>query len=231
MNYGKLLSFLVICSLCVVSLATAENNTGGDKKSVSAWNGTWSNPDYLMYITQNQSGIAGEYVPTDLNALDPGRLEGNVSDDGKTFSGIWIETGSNTYILSDDKMSFTITGFADPYGSMSEPAGYSYNATRIGEIMDPKNPWTGNWVTEKKSYNLTQNGSQLSGVNEPLTNVNDEVGSLSGTISENGTVYTGNWTEKGRFTFVMADDGLSYNATITKSLDPNGFVEHMVFTK
>ncbi|HWQ63895.1 MAG TPA: hypothetical protein VN429_05720 [Methanospirillum sp.] len=128
-------------------------------------------------------------------------------------------------------MLFTISGFADPYGSMSKPAGYSYNASRIGEIIDPKNPWTGNWVTEKKSYNLTQNGSHLSGVNEPLTNVNDEVGSLSGTISENGTVYTGNWTEKGRFTFVMADDGLSYNATITKSLDPNAFVEHMVFSK
>ena len=61
-----------------------------------------------MYITQNESGIGGAYVPYDLDEFDPGRLEGNLSDDGKTFSGIWIETGSNTYTLSDDKMSFVI---------------------------------------------------------------------------------------------------------------------------
>lgn len=222
---------LLICSICALCIVSAENTTANNNTSVSAWNGTWSNPDYTMYFLQNQSGISGEYVPTDLTLLDPGRLEGNVTDDGKTFSGIWIETGTNTYTLSDDKMSFTISGFADPYGSMNKPAGYSYNASRIGEIIDSKNPWTGNWMTDKKSYHLTQNGTHLSGVNEPLTNVNDEVGNLSGTISENGSVYTGNWTEKGKFTFDLVEDGSLFNATITKNLDPNGFVEHMVFTK
>jgi hypothetical protein len=222
---------LIICCICAVSIVSAENTLEAHNTSVYVWNGTWVNPDYTMYFIQNQSGISGEYVPKDLTLLDPGRLEGNVSDDGKTFSGIWIETGTNTYNLSDDKMSFTISGFSDPYGSMNNPAGYSYNATRIGEITDSKNPWTGNWVTERKTYHLTQNGTQLSGVNEPLTNVNDEVGNLSGTISENGSVYTGNWTEKGKYTFVLAEDGSSFNATITKSLDPKAFVENMVFSK
>lgn len=227
----RLITALVICCICALGIVSAENTTANNNTPVNTWNGTWNNPDYTMFFLQNQSGISGEYVPADLTQLDPGRLEGNVSDDGKTFSGIWIETGTNTNTLSDDKMSFTISGFADPYGSMSKPAGYSYNATRIGEITDSGNPWTGNWVTEKKTYHLTQNGTQLSGVNEPLTNVNDEVGNLSGTISENGSVYTGNWTEKGRFTFILAEDGSSFNATITKNLDPNGFVEHMMFTK
>lgn len=74
-----------------------------------------------MYITQNESGIVGVYVPYDGDELDPGRLEGNLSEDEKTFSGIWVETGSNTYTLSDDNMSFTIVGYSNPQASMTGP--------------------------------------------------------------------------------------------------------------
>ncbi|WP_319580249.1 hypothetical protein [uncultured Methanospirillum sp.] len=231
MSYANAIGLLVIFGLFVVCTVSAVNGTELGEKSDSIWNGTWSTPDYTMYIIQNQSGIGGEYVPRDLDLLDPGWFEGNLSEDGRTFTGVWIETGSNTYTLSDDKMSFTINGSADIHGPMTEPAYYNSNATRIGEIMDSANPWSGNWASQKKSYNLTQNGKFLSGINMPLTNVNDENGTLSGVVSDDGTIYTGNWTEIGGLTLVMSENGTSFDATITKSLDPKAFVENVVFSK
>lgn len=222
---------LIIFLLFFAGIGSALQAPGTEDESEYVWNGTWSTPDYIFTIKQDQSGITGEYVPTNLSLLDPGRVEGNVSEDGRTYSGVWIETGSNTYTLSNDKMSFAILGFADPYGNMTEPAYYTSNATRIGDIPDPDNPWSGSWVTWKKSYNLTQNGTYLSGINQPLNNVNDESGLLDGIISDDGTTYTGNWTEKGSFTFVMSDTGSEFNATITKSLEPTAIVEHMIFSK
>ncbi|MDD1729307.1 MAG: hypothetical protein LUQ50_09580, partial [Methanospirillum sp.] len=207
---------LMILSVFVVCTAYAENNTGSEKNTEYVWNGTWSTPDYTVYIMHNQSGITGEYVPTDLIQLDPGRLEGNISDDGKTYSGVWIETGINTYTLSDDMMSFTINGTADPQGPMTEPSIYSGTAKRVGEIVDSANPWTGNWASLNKTYNLTQAGTLLTGTNEPLAGVNDEASNLSGIVSADGITYNGNWIEIGGFTFVMSDNGSSFNATITK---------------
>jgi len=199
--------------------------------SENIWNGTWVSPNYSVYITQDASGISGVYVPMDLLEYDPGLLEGNLSSDGKTYSGIWIESGSNTNTFSSDLMSFSISGYADPQGPMTEPANYTSNATRVGEIVDPANPWTGNFVSEWKTYNITQNGTAIIGTNEPLSDVDDNAGVMSGTVSEDGMTFNGTWIEKGGFTFVIADDGLSINATISKSLDPDAIVEHVTFSR
>ncbi|HWQ66400.1 MAG TPA: hypothetical protein VN372_05980 [Methanospirillum sp.] len=231
MRILKLAGYLIIFAFLCVCVGSAEQATGTKSPSGFIWNGTWSTSNYTAYINQNESGIFGGYVPKDLNVLDPGRLEGNVSDDGKTVSGVWIESGSNTYVMSDNYVTFTIDGFADPYGPMSGPVNYTSNATRIGDFLDTNNPWTGNWTTWKKSYHLWQRGRSVTGVNEPLTNVNDETGILEGVISEDGKTYIGRWTEKGGFTFKMSDTGSAFNATITKSLDPGAVVEHMIFSK
>jgi len=231
MNYSRLATLLVMCSLCAMCIVSAENDANEEITSEFAWNGTWTNPDYTMYITQNESGIVGAYVPYNLDELDPGRLEGNLTEDGKTFSGIWIETGSSNYTLSDDKMSFEIVGYSDPQASMTSPVIYFSNATRVGEIFDFDNPWTGDWVTNWKNYHITQNGTQMSGNGEPLANVTDEMGTFSGIVSDDGIRYNGTWIEQGRFTFTLADDGSSYDATITNSLEPSAKEEYTIFSK
>lgn len=230
-KFFYLISAFLLIAFSGLALSSAAEAGNAETLSANSWNGTWINENYTFSITQNESGIAGVYIPVDIPNLDPGRLEGNLSADGKTYSGIWIETGSNTYTLSNDNLSFTITGHADPVGPMTEPVSYASNATRIGDFFDDKNPWTGNFATSKKSYNLIQNGTTVTGVNEPLTNVNDETGVLKGTLSEDGRSYNGTWIEKGGFTFVLADDGSSINATITKSLEPNAIVEQMIFSQ
>jgi hypothetical protein len=114
---------------------------------------------------------------------------------------------------------------------MTEPFHYTTNATRIGEIVDPENPWTGNYVSEWKTYNITQDGHVVTGINEPLADIDDNSGVMNGTISEDGMSYTGTWIEKGGYTFVMAEDGLSINATVSKSLESDAVVEQMTFSK
>jgi len=54
---------------------------------------------------------------------------------------------------------------------------------------------------------------------------------VEGTVSEDGMVFTGTWIEKGRYTYVMADDGMSINATFSKSLEPDALEEQMTFSK
>jgi hypothetical protein len=71
----------------------------------------------------------------------------------------------------------------------------------------------------------------LTGINEPLADIDDNSGVMNGTISEDGMSYTGTWIEKGGYTFVMAEDGLSINATISKSLESDAVVEQMTFSK
>lgn len=231
MKNVSVIGILLIFAMLIVGIVSAEEVTDVDTASEYLWNGTWSSPNYSLYISQDESGILGAYVPKDLLEYDPGMLEGNLSSDGKTYSGIWIETGSNTYTLSSDKMSFAISGYADPQGPMTEPEYYTGNTTRVGEIVDQENPWTGNYVSEWKTYNITQDGMLLTGTNEPLPGIDDNSGVMNGTVSEDGMIYTGTWIEKGGFSFVIADDGMSINATISKSLEPDAIEETMTFSR
>lgn len=231
MKIFRIAALLIFLAFICVCTGSAIQAAGTGQTSEYIWNGTWSAPDYTVYINQDASGITGEYVPFDLVSLDPGTLEGSVSDDGRTYSGEWIENGSNIYTLSDDKMSFAINGSSDPHGPMTGPAYYTSNATRVGDMVDPENPWSGSWITKKKTYNLTQKGTTLTGTNQPLPGVNDNPGVLEGIVSEDGRTYAGYWTEKGRFTFVMSDTGSFFNATMSKGPDPAAIIELMTFSK
>jgi hypothetical protein len=222
---------VLVFSLLCMSFVSAEQANDTKPASEYMWNGTWSSQNYTLYITQDESKISGVYVPFDLFELDPGLLEGNLSADGKTYSGIWIEKGSNINTLSGDMMSFSISGYADPQGPMTGPTNYTSNATRTGEIVDPANPWTGNYVSDWKTFNLTQDGTVLTGTNEPLPEINDNPGIINGTVTEDGMTFAGTWIEKGKYTFLMADDGMSMNVTITKSLEPDAMRERMTFSR
>ena len=231
MKIVGIISIVLLFSMLCMGFVSAEQAHETTAASEYIWNGTWSTQNYSIYITQDASGISGAYVPVDLESFDPGRLEGNLSADGKTYSGIWVETGSHTNTFSDDLMSFSISGYTDPQGPMTEPAHYTSNATRVGEIVDQAHPWTGNFVSARKTYNITQDGNAVTGINEPLPGIDDNAGVANGTVSEDGKSFTGTWIEKGRFTFVMADDGTSMDVTITKGLEPGAQEEHWTFSR
>jgi len=79
--FGIFLAFSMLC----MSFGTAEDMTDVETASVYVWNGTWSSPNYTLYIYQDESGISGVYVPMDLLEYDSGYLEGNLSSDEKTY--------------------------------------------------------------------------------------------------------------------------------------------------
>jgi len=203
----------VLALLCAGSAAQAPD-------TVNTWNGTWKDDVYTIFIQQNGTEIAGYYIPFDPEAYDAGMLEGTLSEDQKTFSGVWIESGLQESTLSDDGMSFNGTGTTNPVGSFTEPQTYETTGTRVGTPVDPDNLWTGSWQTPRKVYHLTQEGTTISGTNEPLPETEDEPGVFEGTVSEDGKIVSLEWIESGNFTFILSDDGMSWNGTYTEVVDP-----------
>jgi len=205
------LILLLLCAGSAALVPDAEN----------MWNGTWTDETYTIFIQQNGTEIAGNYIPFDLETYDAGLLEGTLSEDQKTFSGVWIESGLQEATLSEDGMSFSGTGSTNPVGTLTEPRTYEATGTRVGTPTDPDNLWSGTWETPRKIYNLTQDGTTISGTNEPLPETDDEPGVFKGTVSEDGNTMSVEWVESGNFTFILSDDGIFWNGTYTDLLDPS----------
>ncbi|MDD1724059.1 MAG: hypothetical protein LUQ07_02890 [Methanospirillum sp.] len=197
----------------------------------NTWTGTWTAENETLFIEQNGSEISGSYVPFDLDNYDTGRLEGSLSEDGKIFSGIWTDSGSMDLTLSEDMMSFSGNGLINPEGNMTEPYTYEATGTRDGEVTDTKNPWTGSWITPRKTYNLTQDGVSITGTNKPLPGSGDEPGVFEGTVQDDGKAMSVNWTETGNFVFTLSDDGTSFTGTYTYELDPSSETGYWNATK
>lgn len=211
--------FVILAVLLMIQPGTAAEIEGMTQEN--PWNGTWVDESYTMYIQQDEDGITAIYQPVDPAAQDPGRLEGTVSDDGKVFSGRWAETGNTTLTLSEDQMSFSGIGTTTQIEGLPPTVAYEYNATRSGEVEDPENIWAGEWASDYKTYNLTQDGMTISGENHPLPDVEDEDGLYEGTVSEDGKTATISWIETGDFTFTLSEDGRYFNGTYTIDLSPS----------
>ncbi|MCA1916520.1 hypothetical protein [Methanospirillum hungatei] len=208
----------ILILLCSSSMVTAEEKPGIDVLNKNVWNGSWASEEYTLLILQNGSFIAGSYTPNNITARDPGQLKGTLSEDGSTFSGIWSEGGTVSLILADDGESFSGTGTVNQEGLLEEPFTYTIHGTREGAIPDANNTWTGTWKTGSKTYNLTQNGTALSGSYTPFDLDSDEPGLIDGAISEDGKIMKGTWIETGTFSFIISDDGLTFNGTYTTEL-------------
>jgi len=201
-----------------VTLVSAEQKSGIDVLTQNSWNGSWTSEDFTLLILQNGSSIAGSYTPDNITARDPGLLKGSLSEDGRTFSGIWSESGTFSFILADDGKSFSGAGTVNQEGIAEEPFTYTINGTREGAIADAENTWTGTWKTGSKTYSLTQNGTALSGSYIPFDPETDEPGLMDGVVSDDGRIMKGTWVESGTFHFVLSDDGLAFNGTYTTEL-------------
>ena len=198
------------CTGSVAQVPGAEN----------VWNGTWVSDIYTTNYQQNGTEIAGYYIPFNPDLYDPGLLEGTVSEDGKTITGVWTESGLTMLEISEDGMSMSGTGTTGD-GVVDEPYTYERTVTRVGDIVDPENIWSGSWITEFNTYNITQNGTFISGTHQPLPGREDDPGVFEGTVSEDRKTFSGTWTESGSFSYTMSEDGTYYNGTFSEGLDPS----------
>lgn len=73
------------------------------------WTGTWKTSRGTNSWKQNGSVVVGSYEPLPDVGDEPGIFEGSVSDDGKTITGRWTESGNFSFTISDDHSYFNGT--------------------------------------------------------------------------------------------------------------------------
>ena len=92
------------------------------------WTGTWKTPRSTNMWTQNGTVVVGSYEPLPGIGDEPGIFEGSVSEDGKTISGRWTETGNFSFMISDDHSHFN--GTYDIAQNISAGSG-TWNGTKL----------------------------------------------------------------------------------------------------
>ena len=58
-----------------------------------------------------------------------------------------------------------------------------------------------------------------------------DTGRLEGTLSMDGKIITGNWTETGYYNFTMSNDGSFFNGTFSETLDPEANLSFMIIKR
>lgn len=231
MRFLSYTAVVAVSLLLLISSGYAEQNSSSESPSEQIWNGTWACSNHFFHLEQSSAGITGWYEPKNQNVTDTGLLEGSVDETGMNYSGVWVESGTVNLTLSADNVSYSGVITTNPLGTMTEPALHPVNATRIGEIVDQENLWTGDWQSQRKVYTFIQNGLEVSGSNKPLPGVHDQPGMLEGTVSGDGRTIMGNWTETGTFNFTMSAGNSSFNATYYETLEPEANSSFMIAEK
>lgn len=210
-----------IIILLIPGVCFAEEQIHAESKGVNLWNGTFSSDLSSLTIHQNGTEISGLYIPKDDALSDPGVLEGTLSEDEKTFSGKWTETGPFRLVMDDDAMTYNGTIGISLNGEIINPETSTTNGTRKGSSFNPENLWSGTWNNPHMLNTWVQDGFTVTGLYSPMENVNDEPGVMEGTVSDDGNIFSGTWKESGNFTFHLSDDGSYFNGTYSVSLDPD----------
>lgn len=94
----------------------------------NTWSGNWNSTRTNQTFTQNGTVVTGSYQPWSNINDEPGTFEGTVSEDGKTVSGKWTESGNFNFVLSEDGSVFN--GTYSIFLQKTDDSD-SWNATRL----------------------------------------------------------------------------------------------------
>ncbi len=84
------------------------------------------------------------------------------------------------------------------------PAAYAAGGIAVTEGVDL---WTGSWLTEKNAtVDLTQTGTNVTGIYIPEEGVRLISSTLEGTVSDDGKEVVGTWKDIGPITMNLSDD-------------------------
>ena len=175
----------------------------------SPWQGTWTDANYSLTLSQNGSVINGIATVSDPGVVVmPFRLTGTLSEDGRTLQSVLTETGTLTMNLSEDKMMFYGTGSTDSLDTGTELFSYTFNATRNGTTVISDQEWTGIWVSNNSLLNLTQNTTSVTG-DYHLLNALHYGGLLQGTTSADKKTASMTWISPENDSFSLSDDRMN----------------------
>lgn len=197
---------IVLTLIISLSCSMYADTTGNTSDAESLWEGTWTDANYSLSLSQNGSTITGIAVSSNPAETDPFRLSGTVSDDGMTLQSVLTSSGTLILNLSEDKMMFDGSGTVDAVDNTSQPFAYTFNASRNGTPIIPDQEWTGIWTSKRNLMNLTQENASVSGDYHALTSVNFG-GVVNGTIAEDGKTLPMTWISPENVTFTLSEDG------------------------
>lgn len=78
-----------------------------------------------------------------------------------------------------------------------------------------QNSWNGSWMSDEYLLLILQNGSSIAGSYTPDNITALDPGLLKGTLSEDGSIFSGIWSESGTISLILADDGKSFSGAGT----------------
>lgn len=183
---------------------------------VGRWESDWG----AMQIDVVNGKVTGMYQ------RKQGRIEGDLSADGRTLTGFWRQAPS--YILGEDGGPFIFTLSSDGnsfdgtiwFGQGAEGKPDDFVARRVvpGTPPPTKKPrlgpqigsFDGRWDSDWGALSAEVKGSAVKGT---FSKAN---GRIEGTLSEDGTVLTGRWSKAptyktgadgGAFVFKLSRDG------------------------
>jgi hypothetical protein len=197
----------ILLTLIISLFCGGYSDTTGNTSDVeSLWEGTWTDANYSLSLSQNGSTITGIATSSNASVAEPFRLSGTVSDDGMSLQSVLTSSGTLTLNLSEDKMMFYGSGTIDSLNNTSQPYTYVFNAIRNGTPIIPDQEWTGIWTSKRNLMNFTQEGTSVRGEYHPLTTVNFG-GVVNGTISQDGKTLSMTRISPENVTFILSEDG------------------------
>lgn len=205
MSTQKIWLITTLLMLVLAGAAVAEKAVPEQSVPDAPWSGAWQTNLFTMEINQDGDAVSGTYVTINPKVSVTGSLNGTVSEDGTVLSGSWLDLGVFHFTMSDDGSSFSGTG-----GYVEEPDTYFGNNT---------DNWTGTWSSAEYSVVFIQDGDTVTGSITYTGPESGETAVLEGTLSDDGKELSGTFTESGRFTFNLGEDGTFFNGTSTFGSD------------
>ncbi len=180
---------------------TTDMGTSNQQQGSSPWTGVWKIDMGMLILTQTGNSVTGTYGEWDDNYVINGTANGSKL------------TGTLDYYDQPGTFEFNISANGS-IGGWCRPDGYEdwedsieFSGVKTSDSFgSPGTAWGGVWYTDFGPMVLTQNGSSVSGVYRPYTDVS--VFQIEGTVS--GDTFSGRIREdefEGTFEFELESGG------------------------
>jgi len=184
---------------------TTGADASGQQQAALPWNGVWKTDGGMMMLSQTGNSVTGTYGEWEDNLVINGTANGNKLT-GTMDTG--FGPGRFEFTIAQDG---SISGWSRPDGYEDWEESFQWVGVKLSDSFgNSGNAWGGVWYTDFGPMVLTQNGSGITGVYRPYTDV--PVFQIEGTASGNaftGRIREGEFT--GEFRFNLESGGRSFS--------------------
>lgn len=183
---------------------TTDTGASNQQQGNGRWNGVWKIHDGMMMLLQTGNSVTGTYGEWECNMVINGTVSGN-----KLTGTMDTGFGQGRFELTIAQDG-SISGWSRPDSYEDWEDSFEWTGVKLSDSFGSTgNACGGVWYTDFGPMVLTQNGSSITGVYRPYTDV--PVFQIEGTAS--GNAFTGRIREEeftGEFRFNLESGGRSF---------------------